>query len=86
MLLDRYLFRIIFRTDRPSTTITDLVFASIVVNLWIASMRMFRIFRYNRASRIAYLRRFWEPFCLRESCRQRRRKSLSFAASGFGAS
>src|SRR6266540_1742702 len=49
------------RTCRSSTTITDLVFASVVVALWSASVRWLRMRRWHLASDRTALRRFREP-------------------------
>jgi hypothetical protein len=74
------------RTLKSSTTMTGLVLASRVVCLCRKSRRRFFIFRWSLASLRAAFLLLFEPFCLRESCLERRLRSLSFFASGLGGS
>src|SRR5437016_2616714 len=80
----RWWFPIIFLTSRSSTTITGLVFASIVVNFWMASRRVFATLMLRRASASLAFLRFDEPFRLRLRLRCRCLSFLSYLRSTRG--
>src|SRR5437667_5380245 len=61
----RWWFPIMFFTSRSSTTMTGLVFASIVVNFWMTSRRVFATLMWRRANASLARLLFDDPFCLR---------------------
>src|SRR5437867_4864233 len=84
MALARWWFPIMFFTSRSSTTIAGLVFASIVVNFWMASRRVFATLMWRRASASLARLRFDEPFFLRLRLRCRCLSFLSYLRSTLG--
>src|SRR2546426_3572646 len=84
MALARWWFPIMFLTFRSSTTITGLVFASIVVNFWMASRRVFATLMWRRASASLARLRFDEPLRLRLRLRCRCLSFLSYLRSTLG--